>query len=175
MNNYEINLKQVWSEVDSFTTDRYLHFSKYIKDRNSVLDIGCNTGRGGEVLKKIFPNLKLYGIDLIKERIDKISTGVYHELFNESIITSNCKGYKFDFIVAGEVIEHIQESLFKDMLYNCNCMLNDNGYMVFTTPNPNSLLVKLGRTKVFDDPSHVNILSISKIKRILNSCNAEFN
>ena len=50
-------------------------------------------------------------------------------------------------------------------------MLNDNGYMVFTTPNPNSLLVKLGRTKVFDDPSHVNILSISKIKRILNSCN----
>jgi hypothetical protein len=50
-------------------------------------------------------------------------------------------------------------------------MLNNNGLMIFTTPNPNSLLVKLGRTKVFDDPSHVNILSISKIKQILNSCN----
>jgi hypothetical protein len=43
--------------------------------------------------------------------------------------------------------------------------------MIFTTPNPDSFLLKLGRTKVFNDPSHVNILSINKITKILQSCN----
>lgn len=171
MNNYENNLNQNWSEDDSFTLDRYLQFSKHIKEGNYVLDIGCNTGRGGEVLKNIFSKLKLFGVDLIKERIDKIPNGIYQELFNESIVTTNCRGNRFDVIVGGEIIEHIPEFLFKDMLFNCNSMLNENGIMIFTTPNPNSLLVKLGRTKVFDDPSHVNILTISKIKQILNSCN----
>jgi 2-polyprenyl-3-methyl-5-hydroxy-6-metoxy-1,4-benzoquinol methylase len=171
MSDYENNLNQTWSEMDPFTVDRYLQFSKFIEDGNCVLDIGCNTGRGGQVLKNIYPNLNLFGIDLIHERIDKIPKGIYLELFNESIVTANCSGNKFDVIVGGEIIEHIPEFLFIDMLYNCNSMLKNNGLMIFTTPNPNSLLVKLGRTKVFDDPSHVNILSISKIKKILNSCN----
>ena len=64
MNDYENNLNQTWSEDDPFTLNRYLQFSKFIKDGNYVLDIGCNTVRGGGVLKNIFPNLKLYGIDL---------------------------------------------------------------------------------------------------------------
>jgi 2-polyprenyl-3-methyl-5-hydroxy-6-metoxy-1,4-benzoquinol methylase len=171
MSDYENNLNQKCSEEDTFTIDRYKQFSKFIKDGNSVLDIGCNTGRGGEVLKFKYPNLNLFGIDLISERIDKIPWGIYQELFNDSIVTANCSGKKFDVIIGGEIIEHIPELLFIDMIYNCNSMLNNNGLMIFTTPNPNSILVKLGRTKVFKDPSHVNLLSISKIKQILFSCN----
>jgi len=93
------------------------------------------------------------------------------ELFNESIVSSNCNGINFDIIIGGEIIEHIPEDLFIKMLNNCNNLLNNNGLMIFTTPNPNSLLVKFGKTKVFNDPSHVNILSIKKIKNILNSFN----
>jgi 2-polyprenyl-3-methyl-5-hydroxy-6-metoxy-1,4-benzoquinol methylase len=172
---YKYNKDQFYSESDSYTLERYLQFSKFIIDGQNVLDVGCNTGRGGRLLKNIFPNAKLFGIDLIKERIDKVPHYIYQDLFNESIVTSNCKFYKFDVIVGGEIIEHIPQHLFIDMLYNCNNMLTNNGLMIFTTPNPNSLLVKLGRTKVFNDPSHVNILSIKKIKLILNLSNFKIN
>ena len=175
MNYYLNNLNQTCSEDDPFTLDRYLQFSKYFKEGNYVLDIGCNTGRGGELLKNIFPKLKLFGVDLVKERIDNIPKGIYEELFNESIVTTNCNFNQFDVIIGGEIIEHIPEFLFKDMLFNCNRMLNKNGIMIFTTPNPNSLLVKLGRAKVLNDPSHVNILSVGKIKQILNFSNFRIN
>ena len=73
MNNYEVNPNQIWTDNHSFTTDSYLKISK---DFNCVLDVGSNTSRGG-ILKNIFPNLKLFGVDLLKERIDKISTVNY--------------------------------------------------------------------------------------------------
>lgn len=164
---YNENLEQTWSEVDPFTQERYLQFSKYMKDGQNILDIGCNTGRGGLTLKEKHPKLNIYGVELIKERIDKIPNGIYKEVFNESIITSSCNNVKFDVIVAGEVIEHIPSNLFVDMLINCKNLLNENGIILFTTPNPNSLLVKLGRRAVFNDPSHVNIMAINDFKNIV--------
>jgi 2-polyprenyl-3-methyl-5-hydroxy-6-metoxy-1,4-benzoquinol methylase len=171
MSLYNYNKDQIWSETNPFTLERYIQFSKYINKSDSVLDIGCNTGRGGVVIKNIFPNINLFGIDLIKERTDKISNGIYQNIFTDSIVTSNCDGYNFDVIIGGEIIEHIPQEYFIDMLFNCNNLLNINGIMIFTTPNPNSFLVKLGRTNVFNDPSHINILSTNKIIKILNSCN----
>jgi hypothetical protein len=47
MNLYDLNKAQIWSENDPFTLNRYLQFSRFIKNGNYVLDIGCNTGRGG--------------------------------------------------------------------------------------------------------------------------------
>jgi 2-polyprenyl-3-methyl-5-hydroxy-6-metoxy-1,4-benzoquinol methylase len=170
MEYYDENLQQSWSENDSFTKERYQQFCEYIKDGQTVLDIGCNTGRGGVTLKLNNPSLKIYGVELIKERTEKIPTGVYIEVFNESIIESNCNGVKFDVIVAGEVIEHIPSDLFIDMLHNCKNLLNEHGVILFTTPNPNSFLVKLGRRAVFNDPSHVNIMAISEFKKIVSSC-----
>ncbi len=49
MNYSFINEKQTISEKDTFTTKRYQQFSKFIDSSNrciSILDIGCNTGRG---------------------------------------------------------------------------------------------------------------------------------
>ena len=167
MNLYKENLKQSWSEVDPFTLERYKQFCTYLSNGQSVLDIGCNTGRGGVVLKSTFSDLKLYGIDLIQERADKIPLGIYENVFVDSIVTANCEGLKFDRIIAGEVIEHIPKEIFVDMLLNCKRLLKDDGLILFTTPNPNSLLVKLGRDSVFQDASHVNIMSIKDFRAIV--------
>lgn len=112
----------------------------------------------------------MYGIDLIKERIEKIPTNIYEQVFNDSIITSNCNNIKFDALIAGEIIEHIPKDLFIEMLNNCRKILKDNGIIIFTTPNPNSVLVKLGRDAVYNDPSHVNIMTVKKFKEIIISC-----
>lgn len=167
---YNENLLQTWSENDPFTKERYLQFSKYIKDGQSVLDIGCNTGRGGVTLKENNSSLKIYGVELIKERIEIIPANVYEEIYNESITITNCNNKKFDIIIAGEVIEHIPQDIFIEMLYNCKSLLNDYGLILFTTPNPNSLLVKLGKDSVFRDPSHVNIMAVKELKKNVLSC-----
>lgn len=170
MNLYNENLDQTWSEVDTFTIERYNQFSQYIKGGQSILDIGCNTGRGGASLKRINPTFKLFGIELIKERIDNIPSNIYELVFNDSIITATCNNLRFDAIIAGEVIEHIPKDLFMDMLHNCKKLLNEDGIILFTTPNPNSVLVKLGRDSVFKDPSHVNIMSVNELKCVVQSC-----
>jgi regulatory protein YycH of two-component signal transduction system YycFG len=72
------------------------------------------------------------------------------------------------FILLQERLSSIsQKKFFVLMLKKCKSILNDNGLILFTTPNPNSILVKLGNKAVFNDPSHVNIMSINKFKKIV--------
>lgn len=166
---YENNKNQVVSETDTFTLERYEQFMQYFDKDSTVLDIGCNTGRGGKIIKDRYPGVSLYGIELIAERIEKIPPGIFEKVYNESITTWDAGNLKFDRIIAGEVIEHIPADEFVIMLEKCKKLLNENGLILFTTPNPESLLVKLGRDSVFNDPSHVNIMSITKFKRIVTS------
>jgi 2-polyprenyl-3-methyl-5-hydroxy-6-metoxy-1,4-benzoquinol methylase len=167
---YKNNLEQKWSESDPFTLNRYAQFSGFIKNTDNVLDIGCNTGRGGAVMKNRFPLSSINGVELINERIARITLGIYDKVFNTPI--QQIKGYDhyFDVIVAGELIEHIPPSEFESFLIKCNHLIKPDGLILFTTPNPGSFLVKLGRTKVYNDPSHVNILSYKQLNIMLNKC-----
>jgi 2-polyprenyl-3-methyl-5-hydroxy-6-metoxy-1,4-benzoquinol methylase len=163
----EENINQTWSETDSFTIDRYKQFSKYFRESSTVLDMGCNTGRGGVVIKSIFPDVELHGIDLVKERLLKIPVGIYKTTQAAPIEESSFDPNSFDFIVAGEIIEHIPKEVLSKVLKTCYTILRTKGQLILTTPNPGSFLVKLGRTAVFKDPSHVNILSVQQLKAVV--------
>lgn len=164
---YDSNRSQTVSEIDNFTLERYKQFSTYFQNGMRILDIGCNTGRGGVVIKNLFPQTKLYGIDMVKERIAKIPQGIYEEVYDKSITDWDAAALKFDRIIAGELIEHIPLDQFFLMLDKCKKLLAPNGLILFTTPNPKSLLVLLGRDSVLKDPSHVNIMSIPEFKEII--------
>ncbi len=159
----KINENQFWSESDPFTVERYIQISKYCQEGNVVLEIGCNTGRGGAVLINRIQKLEIVGIDIIQDRLNKIPSGIYKSLACKSILEFD-SDLKFDRIIAGEVIEHIPKYEFELMLLKCKELLRDNGLIIFTTPNPESLLVKLGRKAVFNDPSHVNLMKIDDFK-----------
>jgi hypothetical protein len=46
-----VNRGQTISEDDPFTLDRYRQFAKHLSKRAvDILDVGCNTGRGGPYL-----------------------------------------------------------------------------------------------------------------------------
>lgn len=165
---YNLNKSQTISENDNYTLERYHQFAAYIKDGMTILDIGCNTGRGGAVIKQLFPSSKLYGVDLVSERLSLIPPGIYDEVYDKSITDWEANSLKFDRIVAGELIEHIPLDDFYPMLEKCKKLLKPDGLILFTTPNPNSLLVKLGRDSVLQDPSHVNIMSIPDFKKIIS-------
>lgn len=164
---YEANSNQSWSETDSFTEERYRQFGKYLFDGARVLDIGCNTGRGGKVLKDIFPNIRLKGVELVTERVAQIPLHIYDEVVPFPLQEiSMWSGEMFDFILAGEVIEHIPTVEFDSFLLKCENLLAPSGNILFTTPNPQSFLVRLGRRSVFKDASHVNLLSASQLSSI---------
>ncbi len=167
------NQSQVWSEVDPFTIERYQQFSKYICENMDVLDIGCNTGRGGIALKNTFRSIKIYGIEIIEQRISQIPSCIYEKVFHESIVNWTSCDLKFDRIIAGEVIEHIPAEDFLLMLMKCKQHLKEDGLIIFTTPNPESFLIRLGRDNVFKDPSHVNIMTVKKFKEIVESAGLE--
>src|SRR5688572_27021796 len=100
----KLNLKQTYSEKDKFTLERYAQFCKHYTQSNnpSILDIGCNTGRGGNILKDKFPNSKLYGLDVVKKRVEDICEGIYDDIFNTSAVSIPLTCDCLDLIVAGE-------------------------------------------------------------------------
>ena len=72
------NRAQFSSEVDDFTEERYAQFFRHLPpDAASVLDVGCNTGRGGAVLKRMAPGLHLDGLDCVPERLDAVQEQIY--------------------------------------------------------------------------------------------------
>ena len=103
------NKNQTFSEKDTFTLKRYeIFFRHFNTNYTTVLDFGCNTGRGGALLKKLNPQLKILGADIIQERLEKLPKDSYLKSINlmeEKITDFNTD---IDVIVAGEVIEHIE-------------------------------------------------------------------
>jgi flap endonuclease-1 len=99
-----------------------------------ILDIGSNTGRGGHIIKAAFKNCKLYGVELVKERIELTPSHIYEHIYNESINDCNFLNLKFDYIIAGEVIEHIPEVDFALMLKKCKEILKAMGIPVIEAP-----------------------------------------
>ena len=58
----ELNRKQEVSEIDPFTERRYKQFVRHLPPHaHDVLDVGCNTGRGGVVMKTLRPSLRITG------------------------------------------------------------------------------------------------------------------
>jgi SAM-dependent methyltransferase len=171
MINYsEINKRQTVSEEDPFTVQRYQQFSRFFNLKNeniSILDVGCNTGRGGAIFREKSNKANIIGVDIVQERLDQIPAGIYNMLLCESIIEISLPSSSMDYVVAGEVIEHIAPEDLNKVLISFNRVLKPNGKLLMTTPNPNSFLIKLGRDSVFNDPSHLSIMTIKRLKTLL--------
>jgi hypothetical protein len=61
----ELNRGQKVSEIDPFTERRYKQFVRHLpREAHDVLDLGCNTGRGGVVMKTLRPSLSVTGARL---------------------------------------------------------------------------------------------------------------
>ena len=139
-----LNSLQLISETDNFTGDRYRQFYKFFpRERQSVLDLGCNIGRGGWVLKKLDKTLRISGLDCVKERLTRIPEGVYeHKIYGLSTdipVENNI----YDVVIAGEVIEHLYPEDIDSTLAEIFRVLKIGGRLLLTTPNPNDIKRKL--------------------------------
>ncbi len=67
MHEYEqLNVNQSISEVDQFTEERYRLFHRFLpRQIVNILDVGCNTGRGGQFSKVLMKDESYRGSTLL--------------------------------------------------------------------------------------------------------------
>jgi ubiquinone/menaquinone biosynthesis C-methylase UbiE len=151
-----LNLQQEVSERDPFTEERYRQFNRFFqKGASTVLDIGCNTGRGGRVLKQIDSSLKISGLDCVKSRLDRLPEDAYAQNIYGLSTEIPCDDYTFDVVVAGEFIEHIYATDVDRTLAEIFRVLKIGGRLLLTTPNPQDIKKRLRGESVLGN-SHVS-------------------
>jgi ubiquinone/menaquinone biosynthesis C-methylase UbiE len=148
--NYQLlNKQQAHSESDSFTEERYTIFSKYFPgNTNTVLDLGCNTGRGGRVLKSLNRNLHIVGLDCVEERLACLNSEIYSEKICSISTSIGVEDSIFDVVVAGEFIEHLLPSDVTKTLDEIFRILKVGGRVLLTTPNPYYIRLKFSSKRV---------------------------
>ena len=164
----ELNRSQRCSERDDFTDRRYLSFLQHLgPDVRDVLDIGCNTGRGGAAIKALRPELRITGLDCVQERVEALNRSVYQGALCGFMQDVPLRSGSFDAIVAAEIIEHVPPSEVPRSLCECWRLLRLRGRVLLTTPNPFYLRNRLQGLSVLMDPSHLSQHTIASLRRRL--------
>ncbi len=108
-------------------------FANLFNDNRFVLDLGCGSGYGAEILSK-----KAWRVHAIDKSEDAISFAKGHhdkghiEWFVEDFPKIDKKEKTYDIVVCHEVIEHIDDDNL--MVSEINRVLRPRGVMVMTTP-----------------------------------------
>ncbi|NEZ56144.1 class I SAM-dependent methyltransferase [Adonisia turfae] len=154
---YEVlNAKQIASETDPFTEERYRQFYKFFsKKYETVLDVGCNTGRGGHILKQCNSLLKIAGLDCVQDRLDRLSKNIYAQTFYGLSTDIPVSDRSFDVVVAGEFIEHLYPNDVDKTLGEFFRVLKIGGRLMLTTPNPEDYKKRLRKESVLGE-AHVS-------------------
>lgn len=151
---------------------------KYFMDRcknKKVLDIGCvqhnqNNWKSKFWLHKAIKEVatEIKGIDIFKEGIDELKARGY------SVTHADAQDYnldeKFDVIVAGDIIEHIDNV--GGFIRSCKLHMHQDSHLLISTPNVWSarkifkfLISKNGEIDI--NPEHVHWLCPTTLKQSL--------
>lgn len=143
MDHATLNALQLASETDPFTESRYAQFASLLPAGPlKILDVGCNTGRGGAALKKLRPDLQLYGLDLLQSRLDRLPQDVYAGTVCGSATQIPASDDAYDAVVAGEFIEHLLPMDAHHFIADAFRVLRLGGRLLLTTPNPGDLKMR---------------------------------
>ena len=118
--------------VDDFDKRRWKKLLKYYRG-GKLLDVGCLDSLVPDIAKKLYPKAEVWGIDVaeqaVKDMQERFPDVVYR--VEDAYQTKFPKNY-FDYIVAGEIIEHLEEPdrFLSEMLR----ILKHGGCLAISTP-----------------------------------------
>ena len=154
------------------------YIRKYIENK-ICLDLGIvehiNNIEKEEWLHRQIVEYSKYclGVDYLCEEIEKLKQKGYN-VISENVETMNLNK-KFDVIIAGELIEHLDNPGF--FLENARKHLKSNGILILTTPNPWSLGCFMKPIRIIFgkdiriDPGHVCWYDQQTLKKLLERHN----
>lgn len=139
------------------------------RGKSKLLDIGY-----AAMPNPYLQNSEVYGLDLNKPV--QLPTN-YIKIFQGNVfdLPKPFEENSFDAILAGEIIEHLEQPV--EFLRLCNKTLKPGGLLVISTPNPNSiweqiLTLNLSRSFFFD-PEHVCLYPQRWLIRMFELANFE--
>ena len=133
---------------------------KLIRENSSVLDFGCGDCSFFDLLKN--KKLILAGYDN-DDRYIEIGKKKGYKVFNS---LNEIKGI-FDFVVANQVVEHMNLDSLNEFFQKSSDLLKKDGILIVSTLNAKELYVL---RDIWDDPTHVRPYSV----RALNRAGKEF-
>lgn len=131
----------------------------------SLIDIGCGYG---------------YFIEKIKSAVSSTAGSEFNPAAISVCKSKNIKLYttnlqevqeKFDMITAFQVLEHVKDT--KGFIKNCLSLLNNNGYLLFVTPNPDGELIKYNPGILELPPHHCCDISKNTYEYIAKTYNLD--
>ncbi|MGG7176587.1 methyltransferase domain-containing protein [Clostridium paraputrificum] len=129
--------EEKWGFVSEYSTgiryDLINLINESIDKKMNVLEVGCACGSTLLAIKNIYPNSKIYGIEINKNsaRIANCFADVRDENIENSDLTYE-EDY-FDYIILGDVLEHLYNPT--KVLSNMKKYLKDDGYILASIPN----------------------------------------
>jgi len=157
-----------WKEKNRYYYDNIINFVKSnIHPSSRTLEVGCGTG---EILASTEPSLGV-GIDISQEMINIASNKFPNLKFICTPIEDFKMNEKFDYIILGDVIDHVYDIM--DIFKSLEKFCHPTTKIIMTTINPwwdplLSLMEKCNQ-KMPEGPH--NFVEISTIKTILEHLN----
>ncbi len=105
------------------------------EDVITVLDVGCGGGALSDEIKK--KGYIVWGIENNKNAALKAAKRIHkvinHDLTDYSVIKSEIKNQKFDYIILSDVLEHVYDPF--SVLREYMTFLKDHGFLLVSVPN----------------------------------------
>lgn len=146
---YEVKNTTGEEEDDPFAEDRYRQLFRFLpRDARTILDVGCNDGRGGRILSGLDRNLDMVGLDCVQAKLDALPSCYGRRIYGLSNKMPVEDG-AFDVVLAGEFLEHLYPSDVDSTLWEFQRVLKIGGRLLLTTPNPNYFKRRLEGSSVY--------------------------
>ena len=153
---------------------------KYITPDKEVLNVGCVGNASNEFLQEEIQKItrKVVGVDIDKPGLEKLKGRGYNVFYGDVQDINFNLEKKFDVIVAGEIIEHVENAGI--FLENMKKHLKNDKILIITTPNSREVTYQfnrvLGRIKSEEgiiDKTHVSVYSKQTLMQLLGRYNLE--
>jgi 2-polyprenyl-3-methyl-5-hydroxy-6-metoxy-1,4-benzoquinol methylase len=153
----------------------------------TLCDFGAGNGRYLTMFAKKIPRANLWGVETDKNRICQLHKLGFNTL-ELDIISDNLQYFNdnfFDIVFCSNVLEHIPYKQYKNFLREIHRIIRKDGFFLVGMPNyPFKRIYdiykaisnrKFFKYYLFDDPTHVNKMSIKSFSSDLNSYFDEIN
>jgi len=137
------------------------YFLNSLADDGALLDLGCGVGSKFDQYRRIRPDLRLYGCDIV-DVLDRMPGNINFCIVNIEVDSLPWPADYFDGIILNHVLEHLGDA--DHALKEMHRVLKTGGKVYIATPSEKSLkypsFIKWlnregGPINFFDDPTHI--------------------
>lgn len=149
-NNFRGSEKEILNRLDVYLP--YFYKIKNLNKKSPILDIGCGRGEFLQFMKN--NNFSAIGLDLNGAMVESAKSKGFEAIENDALsYLSKRNKQSLSAITGFHLVEHIHFSDLMELFTECYRTLNNDGFVLFETPNPENLTV--GAFRFYYDPSHL--------------------